>query len=378
MTSRPASPSRPIRNCIAAVATFASLALSAHASSVMAQSGDSAADRPGLTVAVREVPPFAMRDTAGNWEGLSVDLWQDVADKLNIEFEWLELPLDETIARLRDGTVDVAIAAISVTAAREEFLDFSHPYYVTGLSPAFRERAASAWAATLRGFFSLEFLSAVGSLAVVLLVAGFFIWLFERKANAGQFGHGNAKRGLGDGFWWSAVTMTTVGYGDKAPITPGGRIVALVWMFVSLIIIASFTASIAASLTKNELTESLSRDRPLADMNVGVLAGSAADEQAQNRGAVVQRFDTVGAAIAALEAGDVDTVVHDSPILKYEVRASGADVRVAERVLVRDDYAFALPESSPLRNDVNLALLSILFEPAWQRIRARYLGDVDS
>ena len=38
-------------------------------------------------------------------------------------------------------------------------------------------------------------------------------------------------------FWWAAVTMTTVGYGDKTPVTTGGRIVGLVWMFTSVIVI---------------------------------------------------------------------------------------------------------------------------------------------
>ncbi len=336
---------------------------------------DAEPDPPGFVVAVREVPPFAMRDAAGNWEGLSVDLWQDVADLLDIEFSWREAPLEETVELLRRGEVDLAIAAVSVTGPREQFLDFSHPYYVTGLSPAFREGAGSAWIATLRNFFSLEFLGAVGSLAVVLLAAGFAVWLFERKANAEQFGHGNVGRGLGDGFWWSAVTMTTVGYGDKAPRTLGGRIVALIWMFVSLIIIASFTASIAASLTTNELAESLVRDRPISELRVGVLAASTAEEYARNRGSVVQTFDALPGALTALENGRVDTVIHDAPILKHEVRRSGLELVVAETVLVRDDYAFAFPEGSPERSRINIALLSILFEPVWQTIQARYLGD---
>ena len=109
---------------------------------------------------------------------------------------------------------------------------------------------------------------ALVALALVLMVAGFCIWLFERRQNAAQFGEGSVARGLGDGFWWSAVTMTTVGYGDKAPKTFGGRVVALIWMFVSLIIIASFTASIAASLTANRLAESALSSRAIGELRV--------------------------------------------------------------------------------------------------------------
>lgn len=357
----------------AAVAMFTLLPFTVPFAS--AQQGAAGEAGPPLKVAVRQVPPFAMRDASGNWEGLSVDLWQDVADKLNLNFEWRELPLEATIDALASGDADVAIAAVSVTAERERSLDFSHPYYVTGLARAFAEGGGSAWAETIRAFFSLEFLSAVTSLAVVLLAAGFLIWLFERKANAEEFGHGDVGRGLGDGFWWSAVTMTTVGYGDKAPKTVGGRIVALVWMFLSLIIIASFTASIAASLTTNELAAGMTRERPLSDLRVGVLAGSASEAYAERRGARVDPHDSVEDAVTALLAGEVDTVVHDAPILRHVIRESDLPAIVDDRILVRDDYAFAFPEGSEYRNDVNLALLSILLEPTWQSILGRYVGE---
>lgn len=336
---------------------------------------DAVSAAPLLRVAVREVPPFAMRDSAGNWEGLSVDLWQDVADKLNLNFEWRELGLADTLEQIAGGELDVAVAALSVTGERERTLDFSHPYYVSGLSAAYAEGSGNPWLATLAAFFSWEFVSAVGSLAVVLLIAGLGIWWFERRDNAEQFGEGDVRRGIGDGFWWSAVTMTTVGYGDKAPRTFGGRVVALIWMFVGLIIIASFTASIAASLTTNELTGNLLRERPLGELRVGVLEDSAGENYARNRGARVTAYASVTDALAALGTGDLDTVVHDAPVLRYQIRERDLDAVVDDRVLLRDDYAFAFPEDSPLRNDINLALLSILLEPAWQHIRARYLGD---
>jgi polar amino acid transport system substrate-binding protein len=380
-------PPRPRRSLAASLAVLAAVLLGDMVVSPAAAQEASQAETPvqaraapdePIVVAVRDVPPFSMRDSAGNWEGLSVDLWQDVADVLNLEFEWREAALEETIDLLVDGSVDVAVTALSVTQARERRVDFSHPYYVSGLAPAFRTTSSQAWLTTIRGFFSWEFLSAIGSLAVVLLAAGFAIWLFERKANAEEFGEGNVRRGLGDGFWWSAVTMTTVGYGDKSPKTLGGRVVALIWMFVSLIIIASFTASIAASLTTNQLREDAFRDKPISELTVGVLEGSAALQYAASQGAQVEPFMSIREALEALQQEQVDTVVHDAPILRFEVREAGLDLEVANQILVRDDYAFALAENSPLRNDVNLAMLSILREPVWQDIRSRYLGASES
>ncbi|WP_320044731.1 ion channel [uncultured Desulfobacter sp.] len=74
-----------------------------------------------------------------------------------------------------------------------------------------------------------DFLEVIFTLFMLLLLVGFLIWFFEKDKNREQFG-GSPFSGIGSGFWWSAVTMTTVGYGDKAPRTVAGRFVGLIWM----------------------------------------------------------------------------------------------------------------------------------------------------
>lgn len=50
---------------------------------------------------------------------------------------------------------------------------------------------------------------------------------------------------LPNGIWWSFVTLTTVGYGDISPMTPAGRVVAIVIMFFGIGFLGLFSASIA-------------------------------------------------------------------------------------------------------------------------------------
>ena len=48
-----------------------------------------------------------------------------------------------------------------------------------------------------------------------------------------------------DGLWWAITTVTTVGYGDKVPVTAGGRAVAVVLMFTGIALVSVITASLA-------------------------------------------------------------------------------------------------------------------------------------
>jgi voltage-gated potassium channel Kch len=80
--------------------------------------------------------------------------------------------------------------------------------------------------------------------------------------------------GIGHGIWWAMVTLTTVGYGDKAPKTAGERIVALIWMIFSIIFIASFTANITISLTINDLRGKVHGLNDLYNVRVGSVSRS--------------------------------------------------------------------------------------------------------
>ncbi len=329
-----------------------------------------------LKVAVRQSPPFAFHDGDGRWDGLSVALWRQTAERLGLEYEWVETPLKDTIGAVADGQIDVAITALSITPEREERVDFSHPYYISGLARGYPAET-SGWVATLLAFASLDFLSAVGSLLLVLLVAGFLVWLFERRENAEEFGRGSVARGLGDGLWWSAVTMTTVGYGDKAPKTLGGRVVGLIWMFVSLIIIASFTASIAASLTTNRLANEGARTSPIASLTVATVAESNAAAYAARQGGRVRTYPALPEAIRAVQGEEADVVVYDAPILKYWARREFAGIAVGDALLIRDDYGFAVAEGDPLRERINAVILDVIGGAEWQALKQRFFGDAD-
>jgi polar amino acid transport system substrate-binding protein len=73
-----------------------------------------------LIVGTREGPHFAMKNNEGTWTGFSIDLWRQIAAALNLPFEFRELDLQGLLDGVADGSLDIAVAAMSITAKREE------------------------------------------------------------------------------------------------------------------------------------------------------------------------------------------------------------------------------------------------------------------
>jgi polar amino acid transport system substrate-binding protein len=341
----------------------------------LAQADSAAGAPPSLRVATRQVPPFAMQGTDGEWRGIAIDLWQQAAEELGFTSTFEEADIDEMIAGLQDGRYDAAVAALTMTSEREAQIDFLHPYFDAGLGIAVRPTGNGAWWSLLRSLISVQFFTAVGSLALLLLLVGLLVWYVERRRNPEQFG-GNTLQGIGSGFWWSAVTMTTVGYGDKAPATVAGRLVGLVWMFASIIIISGMTAAIASALTVSQLSRGISGPEDLPGTRVGTVAGTTSENYLRDRLIDVRlAAESPEAALQALADGKLDAVVYDAPILRYLVnRETDAELEVLPREFEPQNYALAVPPGSELREPLNRLILERTRGRAWQEVVGRYLG----
>ncbi len=315
-----------------------------------------------------------MKNPDGTWSGISIDLWRAIASELQYSYELHELDLQGLLDQVKEGRIDVAVAALTITRDRETLFDFSHPFYTTGLGIAVAPRGGGGWLSLVRRIFTWQFLEVIVILAVVLLALGVLVWLFERKRNPGQFG-GNPGSGIFSGFWWAAVTMTTVGYGDKAPVTIGGRVVAVIWMFVGIVAISAFIAAVTSALTVTQLESSVRGPEDLPRVRVGSVANSTAAEYLRERGLRHRNFKTPLDGLRALAEGTIDAVVYDEPILRYVVLTElEGKLEVLPNTFERQSYGIAMTAGSELREPINRVLLEKTSEPVWQEILERYLG----
>ncbi|WP_165856358.1 transporter substrate-binding domain-containing protein [Marinobacter sp. JSM 1782161] len=329
-----------------------------------------------LKVGITEVPPFVIQDDDGTWSGISIELWQQIADDLGRDFEYEPLPFRELLEQVESGEIDVAVGALTMTADRENRFDFSHPFYQTGLSIAIPPVPETSLFSTFRALVSWQFLSVIVGLAALLLAVGFALWLVERRRNPEQFG-GTPAQGIGSSFWWAAVTMTTVGYGDKAPVSLAGRLIALVWMFAGLIMVASFTAAITSSLTVSNLQNQIQGPSDLPGNHIATVAGTASEEYLKEQRVRHSLYPDLTSALRSTASGDTDAIVYDQALLQYRNQQEGRPLTVLPGVFEQQLYALALPEGSPLRESVSAEVLAVTESPGWQATIDRYLGRRD-
>lgn len=337
--------------------SFFSLALPLHA-----------AEQKVLRVATRHAPPFSFKDDEGLWRGITIELWQEIARANKYQYTIQETSLDLLLQDVEDGTYDIGAGAITITSDRERAIDFSQPYLTSFLGLAYIDKG-NPWIDVLKKFMSLDFLKVLLLLTAVLMLAAVGVWLFERKGNE-EFG-GKRAHGLGAAFWWAAVTMTTVGYGDKAPRTAGGRVIGLIWMFASIIILTSFTAAFVSGLTLASYHEH--RDiTDLAHRKVGTINGSVAASILLRHNMTPILFEDSGEMINALVKGKVTDVLHDLPVLQFYGRQHGTDFRIDTLTEYPQSFGFALTEGAPFENALNVQLLRIVKSPYWKELRTRY------
>jgi len=327
-----------------------------------------------LVIGTKEAPPFAMKAADGTWQGISIDLWRRVADQLHLHYRFAEEPdVQELIDGVAAGKFDVAVAALTVTAGREQILDFTQPFYATGLGIAVPAGGEASWLPIIRTMTSFGFAQAILALIGLALAVGFLVWLFERRHNE-DFGGGVAK-GLSSGVWWSTVAMTQRSTGNFGPRTLLGRIVAIVWMIASIVTIAVFTASITSVLTIKHLQGTVHGVSDLSAVRVGALAGTSTEDTLSHMRITYRKFATLQDGLKALRAHRIEAFVYDKPLLAWAIQQGfSSSIELVDATFAPQEYAFAMPGNSPFRKTLDVAILDAIHSSWWEQTIFRYLG----
>lgn len=114
--------------------------------------------------------PFEMMDPAsGEMIGFDMDILSEVAKRAGFEYDLKTMDFNGIIPALQTGNVDVALAGITITEAREKIVDFSDPYYDSGLR--ILVRANNNQVKTIKDLDGLKIGTKIGSTSYDFLVS---------------------------------------------------------------------------------------------------------------------------------------------------------------------------------------------------------------
>ena len=335
--------------------------------------GQKAIHQP-IQVAIYNAPPFGFESKNGTKAGLMVEMWEAIADEMEWSYDYHLTDMDGLLSGLQNKQFDVGLGAISITPKREQLVDFSQPVNPSGTGIAVAANSKQNNFQTYYKPILTSLAKLIGLLALVLLVSGTLVWWVERRQINQPPSDKNIKA-FHDALWWSAVTMTTVGYGDKVPTSVFGKILGIVWIFTSVILLSLFTANASAIFSSAKAASPIQNVNDLRNARVVAATKSSGEEFLIREQIAYQPYPDIEKAIEAVIAGKADCVVSNVPFLMfYNNSTFKGQLSIATQWLLKNNMGIALQDESPIKEDIDRILLQKIAEPKWQQAVYKYFG----
>jgi len=330
-----------------------------------------------LKVAVYEAPPFIFKDKNGSWTGLSIQLWEEIAVRLGLTYTYLPMPLEQVVKGLSAGSCDLCPSLVLSIHRAGEF-EFTEPYLYSHGAVVTLHKSLIQTLGSFRGvLLNRKIMIILTAMLLGMILFSLLLTVAERKHPKGHFSGSLAQR-IGSSLWFSAVTMTTVGYGDKTPLSPLGRLISFFWMLVGVLIIALFTGAVASDITRTEMREKITVFSDLTRFHVGCIKGSRMDSLLATMGIPAVRYELPEDAKKGFQSGKINAFAGDMVSLQYLMNQrllGGLEIfSLPDSALY---YAFGVRNGLPQLSAINRELLDITLLPNWRSQAERWTGPLD-
>nr|BAK06938.1 predicted protein [Hordeum vulgare subsp. vulgare] len=328
---------------------------------------------------------FVTEDNAtGSINGYCVDVFTQALALLPYPVSYKFIPFgsgtenpsyDKLIHMVESNEFDAAIGDIAITMTRTVTIDFTQPFIETGLvilAPV-KKHIKTSWAFLQP--FTLEMWCVTGSF---FLIVGVVVWVLEHRIN--EDFRGPPSQQIITIFWFSFSTLF-FSHRENTMSTLG-RGVLIIWLFVVLIIVSSYTASLTSILTVQQLDTSIKGidDLKNSDDPVGFQVGSFAQDYMVNELNISRsRLRALGSPQEYADAlqlgpkkGGVMAIVDERPYVELFL-STYCKIAVAGTDFTSRGWGFAFPRDSPLQVDLSTAILSLSENGELQRIRDKWV-----
>ena len=335
-----------------------------------------------LRIGIHEKPPYALKNPDGTWTGLAPGLWKGISENTGLPIEFVEVPYENLIQQVAEGKIDAAAGEIEVTPEAEKIVDFTQPFLTSSLCIALNKVSwESSWKSVLKDFFNWTIAKYLVGIFVAMLAISLLLWFAERHHGAGHFRGGIT--GIGSALWFAAVTMTTVGYGDKTPATIAGRIIAVFWMIFGVVLVSAFTATVTSSMASTQLNNSIESISDFNHLSCGALRGSLSAQILQRIGVMTHEYENIPDAFEDLATGKIEAVVGDRNTLSYVRREFAArrprvHINIPAFRLREAFLAIPVHEGHKDYKQINDAMLQFTMSEQWLELLQKWTGNTTS
>ena len=262
------------------------------------------------------------------------------------------------------GEYNLAVSCFTRTMSRElEVVDFTWSVFKAGTCLLQPRRVSDI--NLVAAFFSHENVAIFSSLFLAIFVFANLIWVAEHGDNPEFQGDGTYGDGIWHGIWFTVVTFTTVGYGEKTPITKLGKVFVMTWMFVGLGFACLITGTLAAYLTTSAAKPNQYSWEDLQANNqlrVATVMGSSLEEMLANKGIKTHvTYADEQASYQPLMRGDFDVMVADWPVVLADMRRGliSSSKYVCHGTTNDDSYGLAFPNNGNLNHEILVAMTKV-------------------
>jgi len=319
-----------------------------------------AAQGKTLRVAIKPIAPFVLKQGA-EFTGFSIDLWRALAQSLKVDTAWVEVKtVGEQLQAVQSGQADVAIAAITITQEREKAVDFTQPYFDSGLQIMVRADATNNRLLDALGSIPWATIGTLFGVAVALMfVMANVLWLVERRTSR-HFQKGYLKS-VGEGLWGAALIIATGEHGDReAPAVAKRLSVFLMWL-LGVVLVAQLTATVTSSQTVERLNSAIRGPADLPGKKIASVRGTVAGDYLTEQGLPYVEAASGDEGFDLVLQGKVQAMVFDAPTLQYwAARRGNGSLRVVGPIFAPEKYGIAVADGSPLRKRIDGALLEMV------------------
>lgn len=310
------------------------------------------------------------------YTGFEIELWEKIAQSLSLDYQYKELSFKNLLPAVSKNKLDVAFAGITRTEEREKIVNFSHFTLNSGLLILLSKQSKKDLFTFIKhnARFSYQKISyfMLLILAILFLFAN-IIWFIELKS---EVFHSSYLTGIGEALWWAVTTVSTVGYGDFVPHTAMGRLFSAFIIIIGISAFGLLIAKLSSLFTLIKMQYQINSYQDLAGKKVATKAHTTAQDELYKIGAKVIPVNEIEHAYKLLEAGKVDAVVFDAPVIRhfYHIQKD-QNFTIAGDVFSPQTYGFALPDHSALRESINQEILRLRESGEYDTLLKKWFGD---